>query len=209
MPFWPTNKVTVANLERLGMWDVVVGTDGQTTDLNAAAAAGHKRILLAPGAILTANLDLTAAGGCLFSPGHPQNMNLGAFTLTVSGSGWHLEGFRLLNATGVALVVSASGAIMLSRLELRDASSHGLHITSAGNNFHYDRIQCYNNGGDGVRVEIGATNHRFHNSEFFSNTGYGVNDLDDSTILVGNLITPNTAGAINGTPDIDVGNKTS
>lgn len=208
MTFWPTNKVTVANLERLGMWDVVVGTDGQTTDINAAYAAGHRRILLVPGAVLTANLDLSASVGCLFNPSHPQGLNLGAYTLTVSGQNWHLEGFRLLSAAGVALIVS-SLTCSISRLELREAGSHGLHVTTASNNFAYDRIQCYNNGGDGVRVESGATNHRFHNCSFFSNTGYGVNDLDNSTILVGNLMTGNTAGALNGTPDIDVGNKKS
>ncbi len=208
MPFWPTNNLTVPNLERLGMWDVVVGTDGQTTDINAAYAAGHRRMLLVQGAILTANLTLSASTGCLFNPSHPQAMNLGAYTLTVSGSNWNLEGFRLLSATGVALVISG-GEASLSRLELRSAGSHGLHITTASNNYTYDRVQCYDNGGDGVRVESGATNHRFHNCSFFSNTGYGVNDLDDSTILVGNLITPNTAGAINGTPDLDVGNKKS
>jgi len=200
-------KIDTFNLERLGPFcDVVVGTDGRYTDLNQAISDGHTRIILGEGAILTANLSLTAATGFIVSPGSSRNMDLGAFTLSVESSNWHFEGFEISGASGSGIVVSSGNSISIERCDLNTNGVHGVHIQSPVNNVHLSTIRCSSNTGDGVRMDSGTDNTMVLGSYCSFNTGYGINDLDNSSIVVACRIEGNTAGGINGTPEAEAGN---
>ncbi len=91
-------------------WDAVCGDDGEDTDLNALVAAGKTKILLMTGAVLTANLTITATGGFFWSPHHFRAINLGAYTLTINGAYWQLAGFRIEGAVGAGIVLGANAS---------------------------------------------------------------------------------------------------
>lgn len=188
-------------------WDAVCGDDGLSTDLNAVWAAGHRRILLAEGAILTAGLGLNTAGAWIWSPFHPLALNLGAFTLTVNAAYMVLAGFSIQGAAGTGFACQQNAdELFLERIGAVSCGVHGIHLNNDHDDHVLDRVICRGNTADGIRTKAGALNVRIINSEMTGNTGFGVNDLDDSSILVGNKINGNTAGQINGTPAIDVGN---
>jgi hypothetical protein len=213
MSWWSTRKVTVANLDRVSpIADAIIGTEGEGTDINAAVTAGAKRIILLPGAILTADLSLTASDGFLVGFGSPSTIGLGAYQIDISGARWTLERFRLQGAAKSGIVVSGTaGLVFIDRVfitALTGASSHAIDLQSANaDGSVITRVQAWSNGGDGLKIASGCNAVRAENNSLTSNTGYGVNDGSDASILVGNVLTGNTAGAINGTPDIDVGNK--
>ncbi len=62
------------------------------------------------------------------------------------------------------------------------------------------------NTGSGIRIESGAATARIENCMIWNNTLYGVDDQDDSSMLIGNRLNGNGSGPFNGTPAIDVGN---
>jgi hypothetical protein len=206
--FWgPVDK---ANLERVGPWaDIVAGTDGADTDVNALVAAGHVRIILGHGSVLTASLTISASNGFLWSPRNYRSLTLGAYPLVIDGSFFHLEGFQIAGATGVGITLSTNAnSITIQRVGSVSNTSHGIEIANTFDNDSIENCWIISNGGDGIRVGAGAANARIVGNTITTNTGYGVNDLDDSTILVSNKLTGNVAGAINGTPDVNVGNLT-
>lgn len=201
MPYWPHNWDNATG-ERLGPWfDLFVGTDGRVSDLYAAYNThGARKIVLAAGATLSADLTITAADVFIWSPFN-QSLNLGAKKITVDGVGRvFLAGFRL-DGAGAGIIVQNSGEVWFERVAVQNATSHGIHLLSSVNDATFDRCRLYQNGGDGVRFTAG--NHpRMTNSLSYGNVGYGVNDLTNSSILVANRIANNTAGQINGTPSV-------
>lgn len=203
--FW--GAVDTNKLERTGpIGDSVCGTNGESTDLNALVAAGRSRIILAPGAILTANLTITSAG-FLWSPFHPRNLNLGAFTLTINAGFFHLEGFSIQGASGAGVVVLDVNNVSIVRVGALNCGSHGIHMQSTFDNHEIRACFATGNAGDGIRLDAGSNYCRLIGNLSTGNTGYGINDLSNSGIVVANRIDGNTAGALNGTPAIDVGNK--
>ena len=186
-------------------WDAVCGTKGLSTDLNAVVAAGHKRIMIAPGAVLTAALVLSTANGWLMSFGGSRMVNLGAFSIVVAASDWHLEGFEVNGASGAGIVLTASG-ISCTRVSAIGCGTHGFHVTS-GSNHHLLGCRSWSNTGDGLRAEAATTNLVAVMCYLSFNTGWGVNDIANDCILSGgNRIEGNTAGGINGTPAVNSGN---
>lgn len=205
MGYWPNDWDNDTG-HRLGPWfDGFVGTDGKTNDLYAAyVTEGWRRIVLCAGAILSADLTISANDVYIWSPFHPRSLVLGGKKITVSGSRCFLAGFKIDTASGVGIEIS--GDCNLERIAVRDCGSHGIDVTSTDNDMVFRDLYIRSNGGDGVKIASGATNLRISNSFIWGNTGYGVNDGDNSSILVGNRLNGNTAGQINGSPDIDVGN---
>lgn len=201
-------KFDTAWMESVGPpWDVVCGTAGASTDLNALVAAGHRRIVLADGAILTAALTLSAAQGFIWCPRAIQSLYLGAFGITVTGSTWHLEGFGVNGAPGVGFALQ-SAFVSLHRIAATNCGSHGIEFGTQGQNHVLMDSMSFDNTGDGLHtVASGPGSIRVTASQFANNTGWGVNDLGNNTNLVANRIISNTAGIINGTPNIDVGNE--
>jgi len=202
MGFWPAD-VNTPNLERLGPWfDLFVGTDGRVSDLYAAYVThGARKIVLCAGATLSADLTISASDVFIWAPFHPEGINLGAKKITVdAATRVHLAGFKL-SGSGAGIVVQNSGEAWLERVHVINATSHGLHLLSAVNDCIIDRCELVTNGGDGIRFTAGSS-ARVHNSLVYGNTGYGVNDLTNSSILLGNRIAANTAGQINGTPSV-------
>jgi len=207
MGFWNVNTQTAANFNRLGPWvDEIVGTNGNYQSLNSAIAAGKRKILIDDGAYLSAALTINIpTGGFIVSLGHGLH-DLGSYPITIASGNWYLEGFQIDGATGVGILVSG-GRVEASRIWCRNNSSHGFQITSADNDHAF--FGCYfdSNGGDGLRIGSGASGVRVLGGHLYGNTGYGVTDQANSSILVGNRMDGNSSGAISGTPWIDVGNK--
>ena len=205
MSFGQVNEV---NLARIPLVDSFCGTAGENTDLNALVAAGKTRILCGPGAVLTANLTLTGSSGFIVSLFGARALNLGAYTITVDGATWHLEGLSVMSAAGAGFVfASNANGCSLVRCAAQSCGSHGIHVNTSFNDHVIQGCYFLSNGGDGIRMESGANVCRVIGNFSYGNTGYGINDLSNSAIAVANRIDGNTAGALNGTPAIDVGNK--
>jgi hypothetical protein len=198
-----------ASMERVGPWfDLFVGTEGRVSDLYAAYNThGARKIVLCAGATLSADLTIAANDVYIWSPFQATALNLGAKKITVTGARVHLAGFRL-DGAGAGIVVDTSGEAWFERIAVQNATSHGIHLLSSQNDAVIDRCRLFQNGGDGLRLTVGS-HARMENSLSYGNTGYGVNDLTNSSILVGNRIAANTAGQINGTPSVNTGNKTT
>lgn len=209
MSLWPHNLDT-PTMEQIGPWfDLYVGTNGRVADLYAAYNThGARKIVLCAGATLSADLTISATGTVIWSLCHPEELNLGAKKIIVDGAARViLAGFKLSGA-GAGIVVQNSGEAWLERVHVLNATSHGLHMLSSLNDCTIDRCEFLTNGGDGIRFTAG--NHpRVVNTLSYGNTGYGVNDLTNSSILIGNRFATNTAGQIGGTPSVNTGNKTT
>jgi len=205
--FWP-NDVDSDNLHRLGPFiDGFVGTDGKYSDLyEAVNTGGWSRIILAAGATLSADLTLSASNGFIWSPFGPGALSLGGKKITVVGDNWKLQGFKISSPTAIGIEIQGALATLLD-ITVTGAGSHGVYFNTSDNHHVCDRLRVTACAGDGIHVISGCSSVRIYSSFCWSNTGYGVNDQDDSTILVGNYLAGNTAGALNGTPAIDVGNK--
>ena len=198
--FWgPVDKT---NLERVGPWaEAVAGTDGEDTDVNALVAAGHNRIVLGPGSILTAALGLSAAGGgYLWSPSMARGLNLGAFSITITGTSWHLEGFGLNGGPGVAiLITTGAGSTTIHRVECRDQTTHGIQGNGTVNNVEIMHCWLWNNTLDGLKIGASHANWRVVGNYISLNGGWGINDLSNSVIEGSNYLQGNTTGARNTT----------
>ena len=193
-------------------WDAICGTAGMSTNLNAVVAAGHSSIVLAPGAILTANLTLSGSDGAIWSFQHRGRINLGAYYIWISGSNWHLEGFELNGSASTLLAFTGTSAnCSVERVLLQSGGSHGMYFTTSGGNHSVTDCAIIGNTGDGVKIASGSNGNRIVNNQIYGNTGYGVNDASSASIVGLNRIAANTAGNINGTPEVylddDVLNK--
>ena len=96
MSLWSAaaGKINAANMEKLGPWfDCVVGTDGKYIDLKAALDDGYKRIMLAAGATLSANVTLSSALTFIISPYPARALNLGNARITINTNFCKLQGF--------------------------------------------------------------------------------------------------------------------
>lgn len=203
MSIWTApGSVNVANLERVGPFaDIIVGTEGRTADLNAAYAAGHRGIILAPGAILTAKLTI-AANCTIWSPHESNRIALGAYGIEVTGGTTFLAGFNVNGGTGVG-IENSGGVLHAERVQVNGFSSHGLLLSAGSNDQRFDRIDSRSNGGDGFRANSGASYARVCNSMFWSNTGYGFNSLSGTSMIFGVRFYNNAAGSKNGSFALD------
>jgi len=209
MGFWDVNDFTAARMNRLGPWvDEIVGTDGNYASLNSAVAAGATRIILCDGAYLSAALSLTNVNGGFIVHMGPGILNLGAYGITVTEGAWRFEGFRLASGSGVGIYLATNAlSSEFARVRVVGFSSHGIQLGTNANDHLLYGCTCTTNGGDGIKVGANSSCARIEASMSYGNTGYGVNDTSNSAIVVGNRLDGNTAGAIGGTPSIDVGNK--
>lgn len=207
MGLW--GPVSAANLERVGLFDLYVGSDGRTSDLFAAYTThGARKIMLGPGATLSADLTISAGGVYVWSPFHPRILSLGNKKLTITGDNCYLAGFAISGAPAVGIEVASSARVYFERVAVESCGSHGIHFNSGGNDSNVDRCYLATNTGDGIRFT--STSHaNVRGCTIYGNTGYGVNDLANASILVANRIAANTAGQINGTPSVNTGNKTT
>lgn len=208
MGFWDINNITAANLNRLGPWaDEIVGTDGNYASLNAAVAAGARRIVLADGAYLSTGLTLASASGGFIVNLSPQLLTLGAYGIAVTAGSWRFQGFRLYNGSGVGIYVfSSAGYCEFVNIEVRQFTSHGLQIEVTNDHF-ISGSKFLLNGGSGIRIGSSPVAVRAIGNMSYGNTGYGFYDGGNKAMLIGNRLDGNTAGAIYGTPAVDVGNK--
>jgi len=207
--FW--GPVTKANLERVGPFtDAVAGTDGEDTDVNALVTAGNNRIILGPGSILTAALTLSAAGGgYLWSPAHPEAINLGAWPITVTGSGWHLEGFEINGSASVGiLITTGAGPISIARVSSTGNTTHGIQGNGTVNDVSITDCKLFSNTVDGLKIGASHNAWRVVGNFIWDNGGWGINDLSDSVIEGSNRLDSNSSGAISGTsPNTDGASK--
>lgn len=185
--------------DRIGPpWDAVAGTDGADTDINALVAAGHKRILIAEGAILTANLVLTSANSALYSPRNPRSINLGAFRIQVDAAFCHLEGFGVNGGAGVGIEVVTNGNYCtIHRCQASGFGSHGIQISNSFNDHQIVGCYCSGNTGSGINIGASASTVLVWGNFSWNNTGWGINDLSNSIIEGLNRLDGNTAGARN------------
>ena len=202
MTFWP-NDLDNDNLHRLGPFiDGFVGTDGKYSDLyEAVNTGGWSRIILAAGATLSADLTLTGSDGFIVSLFAAGALSLGGRKITVQGDDWHLRGFKLDTPPAVGIEIQG-GVCVLKDIEVVSAGSHAFYFNTSYNGHVCELLRASSCGGDAVRIVSGASNIHILNSFLRGNTGYGVNDLDSSSVLLGNHLDLNTAGAINGTPAV-------
>jgi len=205
MSFWGVHPVTVENMDRVApVFDVVVGTDGSTTDINAAVAAGHTRIALVPGAALTANLVISASNGVLFSLNARETLDIGAYQLQIAGSKWTLRGLKIDGAAGSYGLSLANTDIWVDQCAVYNCW-RGIQNTTASYNVISGCVSK-DNGNDGI--ENAGFHHVLAFNRVIDNGGYGVDDISNGCIVFGNVLTGNGSGAINGTPVVDVGNET-
>ena len=118
-------------IDKLPRFDAFCGDDGDDTDLNALVAGGAKRIVLGIGAVLTGHLTLTASSGFIWSPFNLRAITLGAYTIYIQGSSWHLEGFTINGSAYPAIEVQSGDVITLHRLQLIN-SWHGILFDTTG-----------------------------------------------------------------------------
>lgn len=206
MSFWDTNGVSGANLERLGPWfDVVVGTEGRYTDLNAAVAAGHTRIIITEGAVLTADLLLSGkSNGFIWGPHAPEAINLGAYQIDAQNcSHFHFGGFRVQAvASKSGIVISGtSNGLVFSRVASNGhtGGGHGFEFTTSGHNNVLDGGEAIACAGDGVEISGTGDHQRITGGQYRSNTGYGIDSQGSAlTVAIGARITGNGAGSTTG-----------
>lgn len=200
MSFWDGGTpISADNLARLGpAWDGVVGTDGKYSTLNGAISAGWRKIILAQGASLNANLTISTQYTSIVAL---QSIVIvaGNFALNVTGYDCYFEGFRISNNTGVGFYVTGSRNRFF-RCVAESCSSHGFHFNAGGGD--HEMISCIakSNGGDGVRLEA-SNGARISMLRAQSNTGYGVRDVSGIVQMSCSLINTNVAGQLSaGTP---------
>lgn len=185
-------------IDKLPRFDAYCATVGDGTDLNAIVTGGATRIALGPGAVLTANLALTASDGFIWTPFGMRGLNLGAYRITCSGNDWNFEGFELNGMTGAGIEFTGiSQTCTLTRVTIRNGSSHGVQFNSSGND--HQVLGCYieSNGGDGIKIQAGSGANRIYGNFIWGNTGWGINDLSDDIIEGCNRLDNNTGGARN------------
>lgn len=201
---WNTIGVAEATLTRVGpIFDATVATDVGQTDINQAYSDGARAIMLGPGAVLTADLAISATT-ILWSPFHPRDLSISStYKISVSANYVTLAGFGIGGGSTVGILVQGSAsACIFERILCDGLTSHGLQFTTSGNDHSLSKVWATGNGGDGLKIHSGAGSIRATDCVFYGNTGYGVNDGDNSSILVANRIATNTAGNINGTPAV-------
>lgn len=201
MPFWTdSTKISTANLERLGpFFDCVVGTEGRVTDLfTAYQTLGARRIVLLPGATLSADLTIQASGTVIWCFDEATNINLGAKKILVNNTAIKvvLAGLRLDGAGG-GFEVAASAKVHFIRCAALNCTNDGFYLNGSASDHIFDSCIAQGNGRDGIRLSSGS-HARIVNSLITGNTGWGVNDLTNSAIFTGGRIAGNTAGQING-----------
>lgn len=210
MGLW--GPVNAFNLERVGPWaDVVVGTEGRYTDLNQAVSDGFTRIILAAGAVLTANLTWNINNGFMWaSQCFRGPINLGAYRLIVTGTHNAFAGFGINGATGVGFTIASGYENTLERVSVENCTSHGFELTTSDNDNVFDRCFARSNTGDGFKTAVGADYTRIVNSRAWNNA-YGVNDLADTGIVVACNLIGNVTAAFNpaSTGTTKAGNRTT
>lgn len=203
MGFWDTNPQTAANFNRLGPWfDEYVGTEGNYQDLKAAYDAGARRILVGPGASLSAALTIAADDVAIVSVvAGPKTALVSfplAYPLTITGARCYLDGIAFNSITGVCILAQGD-ALEARRLYINGGSTHGIHLNNTFNDHVVEGCWIIGNGGDGVKIDSGCDWARVHNCVIWGNTGWGINDGANNVIEGLNRLNGNTAGAINGT----------
>jgi hypothetical protein len=194
-------KVDADWMASVGPWaDCICGTNGYSTSLNTCYTAGYRKIIIADGAVLTANLTITGNDGFLWGPGRA-GPNLGAYYIWIQGNNWHVEGFKLSGATSTLLAfTTSSAACSVRNMTLTSGSSHGIFFETTGNDHLVEGCYIEGNGGDGVKIGSGASGVRVVNNFIYNNSGWGVNCGTTSAIVALNRIGANTSGQITGTP---------
>lgn len=202
-PLWPGDVDTDA-LRLLGPsgFDGFVNEKGQTDDLYYAyVTLGWRRIMLGPGAQITADLTIAANNVVVWSPFHRGSLSLtGAKKITVSGFDVMLAGF-MLDGSGAAIEVT--GRAHFERVAVRNGSGHGIYLNTTENEIEFHNCESRGNTNDGLRIASGASSVKVIGGLYYNNGGYGINDLDDSSILAACRVAANTTGQINGTPALN------
>lgn len=194
------------------LWGVIdgwVGTGGKTTDLYVAVNTYNwNRILLTEGATLSQALTISTAGTFIVSPYALGELSLGQPGISITANNVRLAGFHIEAPTGVGITIggSAVGA-NLERVSVNDAFTHGLHITTTGNDHVVRNCEFTNSNVSGIKIQSGASGVRVLGSMCYGNQAYGIDDQSNSSMIVGCRLDGNVSGAINGTPAGDAGNK--
>jgi hypothetical protein len=202
MGFWDTNDITAARLNRLGPWfDEYVGTEGNYQDLKAAYDAGARRMLIGPGASLSAALTIAADNVAIVSVVANPKAALAqfplAYPLTISGNQCYLDGIAFNSVTGVAITVTGDD-FEARRLAIYSSSSHGIYLNNTYNDAVIEGCWIISNGGDGVKTIAGCDHTRIHNCIIYGSTGWGINDAAGNCLEGCNRLDGNSGGAING-----------
>jgi len=130
-------------------------------------------------------------------------LNLGNKKITITGDFVQLAGFMIASAPAIGIEVGSSSRVFFERISAESCGLHGFYFNGAGNDCVLDRCVAMNNTGDGLRIASGVGRVQVMGGLYFGNTGFGVNDLANSSILNGPRVAGNTAGQVNGTPAQD------
>lgn len=198
--FWQTNNFDDINLAKLGPYiDGVVGTNGEYQDLYAAVmTGGWKRIVLAAGCTMSADLTISANDGFIITLGNYWLVaNSNTRRLTITGARWRLQGFSMNNPTGVGITISGDRCI-LDTMGIFGATSHGLQFTG-GDDHSLSNCFILNSTGDGVLINAGVDRCRVLGNAISGNGGWGINDASNTIIEASNYVAGNTSGGINST----------
>jgi hypothetical protein len=192
--FWHTYAITAERLNRLGPYlDCFVGTDGEYQTLNAAIAAGAKRIFLTDGATMSSNLSISASDGFIVGFHHMNlTINASSYNLTITGDNWNLEGF-VLN-TG-RLKIEGTECSM-ERVWSYNSATTGIWL-AAGDRHCLSGCWCTSATTDGLYITAGVDYCKVNQCEFKNNGGYGVNDLSNLIMEGSNYYAGNASGGIN------------
>lgn len=204
MSLWSgaSGQLNAANMEKLGPWfDCVVGTDGKYTDLKAALDGGHKQIMLATGATLSADVTLSSGLTLIISPYPARALNIGNASITVNANYCKLQGFMLDGAgthAGAGIILSGSASYTLLRdVLVDDFIGAGFDLATTGNENVLDCCESTGNGGDGVLVASGADYTRISNCLINNNGAYGVDDsAGGGSIIIGCNLRGNASGQV-------------
>lgn len=202
--YWDFNSIS-DGLEKCGPFmDCAIGTQGKYTSLNAAITAGHTRIIVLPGATLTAALTISANNvsirGFMNALGSP--VDLGGYKIAVTGDNVYLSGFRIDGTSLTGLEIRGENARIENVSVINAGATAGLYMNSTAGNHLIFNCQFRDNDAvgtiDGILLTAAAGQYtRIIGCDCGSNGQYGINDASNAAIMVGNNCTGNGTGGIN------------
>lgn len=184
--------------------DGTVGDMGEYSILNDAIAAGWTKIFLGSGAYMDANLSISSHNIIIFSISNKREIDLGNYSITISGHQAMLSGFTL-DGTNANITISGVQAV-IDNVRVINSSGDGINLTAASGRHRILNSEIQENDGDGIECSSGNQALIIGNT-IIDNGAYGIDDNNGSCIAVGNDLQNNTSGSTSGV-GVDTGNLT-
>ena len=213
--YWDYNSIG-DGLEKCGPFmDCAIGTQGKYTSLNAAIAAGHTRIIILPGATITAGLNISADNVSIrgFMNSLGSVVDLGSYKIAVDGDNVYLSGFQINGTSLTGIEIRGENAKIENITVIDAGATAGLYLNSTAGNHSVIGCTFRDNDAagtiDGIRMTAAAGQYtRVIGCDCGSNGQYGINDASDDAIMVGNNCVGNGTSGINSSSTFVAANAT-